>query len=333
MALDALFYQRISGLNVTLRQTLKNLFNGWYPVDGSRNLLSSNGIAIPTAGSSGYATGCIFTLRGASLGQAPTWVNIGSSSSCLFVPTGQLLGYGFTAAGGPIDCVNGSAGLNVGEGHIVGTDLCFATHAVSDDTDVIISVTAVSGKNYATLTGSADPLVAHDYFWCAARNQCVPTWDIFAAGTHTTAGGNAAEAITVTGAVVGDLAFVTYGATNDTDTIAKAVVTANTLTVTMSADPSTAHSLHYVILRPRGTFKPSHYIAYAGKMTTAGGDATEVATVTGVLSTDVVISDYHTTNDSDKILKVVPTANTITWTLSADPGTDHGLNYIVLRAY
>jgi hypothetical protein len=97
--------------------------------------------------------------------------------------------------------------------------------------------------------------------------------------------------------------------------------------------PATAHSFHYVVLRPCGSFKPSHYIAYAGKHTTVGGAAAEAVTVTGALATDIPIVIYNTTNDTDSILKVVMTANTMTVTCSADPSTAHAFSYMLLRAY
>lgn len=70
------------------------------------------------------------------------------------------------------------------------------------------------------------------------------------AGQPTTAGGAAAEAITVTGALATDLAFVQMvdDGTNNT-TIVNAVVTADTLTVTFSADPGADAVINYQILR------------------------------------------------------------------------------------
>lgn len=66
----------------------------------------------------------------------------------------------------------------------------------------------------------------------------------------TTVGGAAAEAITVTGALATDIAFVqlkTPGAAPRTvDSVA---VTADTLTVTFSGDPSNDHVIYYEILR------------------------------------------------------------------------------------
>lgn len=66
----------------------------------------------------------------------------------------------------------------------------------------------------------------------------------------TTAGGAAAEAITVTGAAATDLAFVQMvddGTANVT--IVDAVVTLNTLTVTFSADPGNDCVINYQLLR------------------------------------------------------------------------------------
>ncbi len=67
---------------------------------------------------------------------------------------------------------------------------------------------------------------------------------------HTTVGGNAAEAITVTGALATDLAFVQMvndGTANVT--IVNAVVTSNTLTITFSADPGNDCIINYQLLR------------------------------------------------------------------------------------
>jgi hypothetical protein len=57
------------------------------------------------------------------------------------------------------------------------------------------------------------------------------------------------EAVTITGALPTDIPIVGYSVTDDTDTILKTVMTANTMTVTCSADPSTAHGFWYFILR------------------------------------------------------------------------------------
>lgn len=70
------------------------------------------------------------------------------------------------------------------------------------------------------------------------------------AGQPTTVGGSAAEAITVTGALNTDLAFVQMvdDGTNNV-TIVNAVVTADTLTVTFSADPGNDAVINYQIVR------------------------------------------------------------------------------------
>lgn len=78
---------------------------------------------------------------------------------------------------------------------------------------------------------------------------------------------------------------------------------------------------------------PSHVVKYAGKFTTLGGDATEVITVTGLLTTDVVHVTVQTAGGTPRsIVAAVLTSNTITVTMSGDPSTDHILAYSVLRA-
>jgi len=300
--------------------------------DTTKYVSYDSGSTVPTSGTAGYNPGCLFTKSNASLGQAVQWVNMGTAASCLFVPIGSVYGYGIKLAEGPVTSAGGdTTEVITRSGMILSTDLAIVNHEVSDDNDQIVS--AMATDNTITIVGSADPSTAHGYNYALLRNRCVPEWDIVAAGTHTTAGGAAAEAITVSGVLATDMAFVNYGATNDTDTISDIVCTTNTITVTMSADPSTAHSLHYVVVRPRGTFKPSHYIAYAGKHTTVGGAAAEAVTVSGALATDIPIVVYNTTNDTDSILKVVMTADTMTVTCSADPSTAHAFTYMILRAY
>ena len=77
-----------------------------------------------------------------------------------------------------------------------------------------------------------------------------PSHIVVYAGQPTTAGGAAAEAITVTGAAATDLAFVQMvdDGTNNV-TIVNAVVTLNTLTVTFSADPGNDAVINYQIIR------------------------------------------------------------------------------------
>ena len=290
------------------------------------------GTSVPVAGQRGYKPGAPFYLLDCVLGQAMQWINMGTEASCAFYPTGPVYGYGFTVAGGPVTSAGGDTTEVISlEGLIMDSDLAFVCHEVSNDNDQLVAV--LSGEGNITITGSADPSTVHGYAYAALRNNCVPTYDIFAAGTHTTAGGAAAEAITVTGVLATDIAFAIYSATDDTDTISDVLCSANTVTVTCSADPSTTHGIHYVVLRPRGTFKPSHYVAYAGTHTCVGGAAAEAITVTGAAATDIPMIVYNTSDDTDSILKTVVTANTITVTCSADPGVAHAFTYALLRAY
>lgn len=69
-------------------------------------------------------------------------------------------------------------------------------------------------------------------------------------GQHTTVGGSPAEAITVTGALSTDRAFVQMvdNGTNNT-TVLEAAVTSNTLTVTFSGDPGNDAIINYMLIR------------------------------------------------------------------------------------
>lgn len=290
------------------------------------------GTTIPVNGKPGYAIGCEFIKTNAANGQCTRWINQGTAASCSFRPAGPVIGYGFAMAGGPVTSAGGDTTEVISlPNRIIASDISFVEHQESDDNDQIVS--QISSAGAITIVGSADPSTAHAYHYTALRSGCLPEYDIVAAGTHTTVGGAAAEAITVSGVLATDIAFACYSATNDTDVITKVVCTANTVTVTCSADPLTAHGIHYVVIRPRGSFKPSHYVFAAGVHTTVGGAAAEAITVTGALATDVAIVKYNATNDTDSILKSVLTANTLTVTMSADPSTAHKLAYMILRAY
>lgn len=290
------------------------------------------GTGLPADGGAGYAIGCEFIKSDAVNGQCAKWINHGTASSCAFRPDGPVLGYGFHAGAGAVACSNGVTSFVSGDVRIRATDIQFLMYAVSDDSDQILAQKATDQVVTATL--GADPLVAHSIRYATLRSGCIPEFDIFAAGKHTTVAGQVYNDITVNGVNASDLIFVTYSASDDSDVIAKAAYqAANTIRVTMSADPLTAHELSYVVLRPRGSFKPSHYVYAAGVHVTVGGAAAEAISISGLLATDIPIVYYNTTNDTDTLVKAVPSAGALTVTMSADPSTAHALAYMALRAY
>lgn len=78
--------------------------------------------------------------------------------------------------------------------------------------------------------------------------------------------------------------------------------------------------------------QPSHVVKYAGVANNGGGSATVALTVTGVAATDVVLAQVQASTNAVTVQKVVPTTNTITLTLSGDPGASTKIAYQVLRA-
>jgi hypothetical protein len=70
------------------------------------------------------------------------------------------------------------------------------------------------------------------------------------AGKHTTAGGSATEAFTVTGVAATDIVVATLQTKGASpQTIVTTAPTLNTITVVFSADPSTDHVVSYVVYR------------------------------------------------------------------------------------
>jgi len=76
-------------------------------------------------------------------------------------------------------------------------------------------------------------------------------------------------------------------------------------------------------------------VVYAGEHTTIGGAAAEPKTLAGVLSTDIILAAVSFTGTTArKLLKAVPTTDTLTFTFDGNPntGTAHKVMYAILRA-
>lgn len=124
-----------------------------------------------------------------------------------------------------------SAHILVGNGSNVATDVAMSGDATLANTGAITIANGAVSK--AKLSTSIQPAGVIKF-----------------ASQFTTLGGAAAEAITVTGALATDLAFVQLvdGGTGVVSVV-KAVVTADTLTVTFSADPGNDAIINYQIVR------------------------------------------------------------------------------------
>ena len=163
---------------------------------------------------------------------------------------------------------DGTAWLRVSQAYPSEVQTVVDTNAVSSLTDGRLWVgnaanaaTAVLMSGDATMDNTGAVTIANDAVTTAKildanvtlaklATGITPSHVVKFAGQPTTAGGNAAEAITVTGAAATDLAFVTMvdDGTNNV-TIVNAVVTLNTLTVTFSGDPGADCVINYQLLR------------------------------------------------------------------------------------
>lgn len=109
--------------------------------------------------------------------------------------------------------------------------------------------------------------------------------------------------------------------------IASAEIAADAITNAKIADD--AVSLEHL----DSGIEPSHVVKYAGKFTTAGGDANEQISVSGVVATDVVIVSLQDKGATPRtILTAKAGTNVIDIVMSGDPSTDHVICYQVLRA-
>lgn len=107
-----------------------------------------------------------------------------------------------------------------------------------------------SVKAYLDAGLSSSQIAAGAVTLAKLASGIAPSHVVKFAGTFTTAGGDAAEAITVTGAAATDIVQVTVKTAGGTPrSIVAAAAATNAINVTMSGDPSTDHVLQYVVLR------------------------------------------------------------------------------------
>lgn len=117
------------------------------------------------------------------------------------------------------------------------------------------------------------------------------------------------------------------------DTASWVNVTAVTPNVTVVAASTNAPGS--VVLADLATgIAPSHVVKFAGTVTWSGGGASLASTVTGVAASDLVVTSFLVSpTQAAYMAKVVPTTNTLTFTLStANTGNDAQVSYVVYRA-
>lgn len=107
---------------------------------------------------------------------------------------------------------------------------------------------------------SADQVYLLDHYggWQEAKVQLgtllanlSPSHVVKFAGKHTTTGGAATEAFTVTGVLATDIVLATVQTEGGTPrTLLSSAPTTDTVTLLFSGDPSTDHVVSYVVYRP-----------------------------------------------------------------------------------
>lgn len=78
---------------------------------------------------------------------------------------------------------------------------------------------------------------------------------------------------------------------------------------------------------------PAYIVVAAGQLTTAGGDANEQASASGVLATDIAIASLEDNGTNNvTLVTAAAAADAVDFVLSGDPSTDAIINWMVLRA-
>lgn len=131
---------------------------------------------------------------------------------------------------------------------IVGSDGSELVRVTSAVNATSVTVTAYDAVPPGTI--DTDDLAAGAVTLAKLDTGIAPSHVVKYAAQYTTTGGAAAEAIAVAGVLATDLAFVQLvdDGTNNV-TVSIAVCTANTLTVTFSADPGNDAVINYQVLR------------------------------------------------------------------------------------
>jgi hypothetical protein len=237
---DTLAQATTAGYVTAQQETIDSLNDGgWeWETNDAIMLSASDGIAWVSI-SSDFADLTIFsaltlnavTKSGAVVsGNFPVW----SGTSGVVVDSG-------VAASNLLQKTLTSAQFFVGNGSNIATGVAMSGDATLANTG------AVTIANNAVTTAK---ILNSNVTLAKLASGITPSHIVKFAGQPTTTGGNATEAFTVTGALSTDLAFVQI-VNNGTGNVTalQAVVTADTLTVTFSADPQNDTVFNYQLLR------------------------------------------------------------------------------------
>ena len=146
-----------------------------------------------------------------------------------------------------VDSISASTIITT-QGDIIIGDADGAADRLAKGTNGYPLVAGASTVSYAQLSSTG--LASSSVTLAKLASGVTPSHVVKYAGTHTTAGGAAAEAITVAGVAATDVVLVTIKAQGSTPrTVLYAAPTTDTITVTFSDDPSTDHVLFYQVLR------------------------------------------------------------------------------------
>ena len=197
---------------------------------GVQRAMLAKCLGTPPTTANTFEHGCLMTQTDSS--GAALYENTGTFAS----PTWTLVG---TSAPGTLALTN--THILVGNASNLATDVALSGDATLANTGALtVAAGAITTAKIAAANVTLATLAA----------GITPSHVVKFAGTSSAFGGGGTSfAITVTGALATDVASAVIRASTTAVAIAKATLTSNTLTITFSADPGTATTIDYSILR------------------------------------------------------------------------------------
>lgn len=160
-------------------------------------------------------------------------------------------------------------------------------------------------------------------------------WRSLCVGDFIIATGSDASNMFKVSAIDADTEVVTLVSFSTSGTVATANIQDGAVTAAkLASDAVTTAKIlnaNVTLAKLAAGITPSHVVKYAAASVQAGGSATVVITVSGVLSTDLPFCQIGASANAVNVQKVTATANTLTILCSGDPGAST-FNYQVLRA-
>lgn len=218
-------------------------------------------------------------------------------------------------------------------GTVALTESLGATMSLTDTKMLVGQSTGLAVEKTITLTGAVTGTMTNSGALDTSLSE--KGWSIMMAGSVGAPSGSATNTVTNHNINNDNILFLSYSTTDDTDKLVTVINSDHSvMTYVLSADPGGAHSVDYAgILENPSIGDAPWQIIGAFNSVSDGGDATETVSISGALTSDIVIASMEEdgTNDVTLAAARVSSSGTVTITLDQNPGTDARVSGMVIR--